>query len=708
MNKQILYFITFLCLISTFNYSQPLWTWQNPIPQNNPLYNVKFLNQNTGFAVGAAGTIIKTINGGMSWLVLNSGSTAKLAGLSIVDDNIIFASGDNNFVKTTNGGTNWSVISINEINFDKISFLNATTGYGISVNSPGKVYKTINGGTSWNNIYYIPAQVSSLHFINPDTGFVGGGPFAIRRTTDGGSSWTTFLLGTNNQSVNSIYFVNSNTGYAGGNGGTVAKTTDCGISWVELGSFSNFSVSSIAAVDVNNVVVSGAYNNSVLKTTNGGVNWTLLSDGSLGGIKGISYPAFGIIYTVSAVGDIKKTTSGGNNWVSQNQGYYEDIRDLFFVNISTGFAVGPAGRLLKTTDGGTVWLPLNTGFTNDFYSVYFLNTNTGFLGGSQTAIFKTTNSGLNWSVSSFRPSGYISKIVFPNQNTGFASKGNILFYTTNLGNNWYQKTIPGPSTINIIYFPTPDTGFTISYSGSIYKTTDSGNSWNTLGNPYYYNAFHFINGNTGFAGAYRFDKTTNGGLTWNNVTSSFSQGFEIYRMHFLNETTGFVIGSALPHYISLIMVCKTTDGGVTWTNEFPGTISTPYSIFAINQDVCYIGGSNGTILKRTQSNLTPNLTSIITNGTGIPYKFNLYQNYPNPFNPLTKIKFDIPANVGIIPVKLVIFDILGNELSQLYNGSLKPGTYEVDFGGSSLSSGTYFYRLTAGDYIETKKMILLK
>ncbi|MBK8982036.1 MAG: T9SS type A sorting domain-containing protein [Ignavibacteria bacterium] len=83
----------------------------------------------------------------------------------------------------------------------------------------------------------------------------------------------------------------------------------------------------------------------------------------------------------------------------------------------------------------------------------------------------------------------------------------------------------------------------------------------------------------------------------------------------------------------------------------------------------------------------------------------IYQNFPNPFNPATSIKFDIAKRGN---VRLVVFDILGRELSTLINESLNPGTYQVSFDGSGLSSGIYFCRLQSGDYINTMKMNLMK
>lgn len=93
----------------------------------------------------------------------------------------------------------------------------------------------------------------------------------------------------------------------------------------------------------------------------------------------------------------------------------------------------------------------------------------------------------------------------------------------------------------------------------------------------------------------------------------------------------------------------------------------------------------------------------------VPDEFSLEQNYPNPFNPNTKIRFSIPVNVAAgNKVSLRIYDVLGNLITTLIDENKQPGNYEVEFDGNSLSSGVYFYKLQAGDFIQTKKMILLK
>jgi hypothetical protein len=88
-----------------------------------------------------------------------------------------------------------------------------------------------------------------------------------------------------------------------------------------------------------------------------------------------------------------------------------------------------------------------------------------------------------------------------------------------------------------------------------------------------------------------------------------------------------------------------------------------------------------------------------------PKDFVLEQNYPNPFNPTTKIKYQIPEESEVV---IKIYDILGAEVVTLLNDLKKPGTYEVEFNAQNLSSGTYFYRIVAGEYVEMKKMVLMK
>jgi len=100
-----------------------------------------------------------------------------------------------------------------------------------------------------------------------------------------------------------------------------------------------------------------------------------------------------------------------------------------------------------------------------------------------------------------------------------------------------------------------------------------------------------------------------------------------------------------------------------------------------------------------------NLPTNVKNTEGSVYSYELSQNYPNPFNPVTYINYSIPKS-GF--VKLSVFDILGKEVATLVNSNKPEGSYEVIFDASRLSSGVYFYKITAGEYIEVKKMSVIK
>jgi subtilisin family serine protease len=107
--------------------------------------------------------------------------------------------------------------------------------------------------------------------------------------------------------------------------------------------------------------------------------------------------------------------------------------------------------------------------------------------------------------------------------------------------------------------------------------------------------------------------------------------------------------------------------------------------------------------KTLQKVYTP--TNVTQNGNGIPQKYTLGQNYPNPFNPATKISFDIP-NSELVTIK--VYNVLGKEISTLVNEVKDAGSYVAGFNGSGHSSGTYFYKIQAGEFTQVKKMILLK
>ena len=125
--------------------------------------------------------------------------------------------------------------------------------------------------------------------------------------------------------------------------------------------------------------------------------------------------------------------------------------------------------------------------------------------------------------------------------------------------------------------------------------------------------------------------------------------------------------------------------------------------------VYILGGfdENGNVVNSIERTYLGNVVNVEDNL--VANKFELFQNYPNPFNPTTSIEYSIPGVSSKINfVRVIVFDILGREVKTLVNENQKPDIYKIQFEGSDLSSGVYYYQLQCDSYIQTKKMLLLK
>ena len=137
------------------------------------------------------------------------------------------------------------------------------------------------------------------------------------------------------------------------------------------------------------------------------------------------------------------------------------------------------------------------------------------------------------------------------------------------------------------------------------------------------------------------------------------------------------------------------------------------SALAVFGSTIYAGGGFTEICNTVQPNfagITADVASV-SEREELPSEFALHQNYPNPFNPATIIRYSLPVGQdGILSchVSLKVYNLLGQEVATLVNESKQPGRYQVQWNAQRLSSGVYFYRLQAGEYLETRKLMLLK
>ena len=179
------------------------------------------------------------------------------------------------------------------------------------------------------------------------------------------------------------------------------------------------------------------------------------------------------------------------------------------------------------------------------------------------------------------------------------------------------------------------------------------------------------------------------------VPGSAWQDIELTTPFYWNGTSNLLIEICFDNndWTSNTTVKGTSASGKTWHQHLDN-----------NAGCSLTGGSSQTY--RPNIRLALNImTGTGNQNTGVPTTYSLSQNYPNPFNPSTKIEYSIPKQSF---VSLKIYDLLGREVANLVNGDMAPGYYRIDFNGSHLASGVYFYRLEAGSFIDTKRMVLIK
>jgi hypothetical protein len=152
--------------------------------------------------------------------------------------------------------------------------------------------------------------------------------------------------------------------------------------------------------------------------------------------------------------------------------------------------------------------------------------------------------------------------------------------------------------------------------------------------------------------------------------------------------------------------------GIPWYSV--NTVGSPFMCSISNDGTSVIAGGkavharsfgSGGTLYNIFIDTTLNPVSVGTIGTETPSEYSLKQNYPNPFNPITNVKFSI-LNSG--QARLIVYDVMGREVQTLVNELLKPGTYEVSFDGSKLSSGVYYYKLDVNGFTQTRRMVMTK
>jgi len=614
-----------------------------------------FLWSGTNLFAGTDGGVFLSTNNGSSWFAVNSGLYNTTVKTLVELGSSIYAGTSSGVFITTNNGASWynSSYGITDPNINSL----IVSGNNIFAGTNGGVFKSTDNGGSWAsaNFGLISQNVNSL-ILNGSIIFAGtsylSGAESVYKSTDEGNSWTS--SGLLNQTVFSLSFLSSDL-YAGTSSG-IYRSSDNGVSWSpELGMAGN-QINSIYASG-SNIIIGTLEGISI--STNGGTVWNAVGYRStyVWSIDGTGPNLWATAFHY----EVYLSTNNGDSWVKRTNDLHPEYRYIDIVS----------------TDSSTYVAYINNNLTN-------------------TGVYKTTNNGLNWNWMTGFVNRSINCIEAPSDSMLFIGlyfkNGDFGFH--GYGPSLYTMGLPNLGVWEIAV--KEGNVFAATYDG-VYKSTNYGVDWTNTGIS---GNKLVVHGNNIYAaatdnsrGIYR---SSDNGATWNllGLTDKDIMSLAVF-------DNGIIAGIMNEGYFVSI------DNGANWYPKNEGLDSIPTNLgdIVIRDGIIYSAIDGLSIWKRSVNNIT----EAEEISEELPRTFLLMQNYPNPFNPSTVISYQLPV-AGLVTLK--IYDLLGREVATLINEEKAAGSYNVEFNPESRIqhpvSGVYFYRLQAGGYIETKKMLLLK
>jgi photosystem II stability/assembly factor-like uncharacterized protein len=692
-------------------YSQ--WEWQNPLPQGNSLYSVQYVSENLVWSSGTTGTLLKSTDSGESWESIKLSDRMYVFDIFFINEETGWICGESedldskSILRTTNSGQTWEIQYSQTQGGAFKSIVFADENYGWAAGSFTNILHTTDGGKNW----FVQAQAStkfiSIFLLDKlhlwITNSLSNRP--MLKTTDGGVNW---ISDSTAMWAMDVHFLDTLTGWAAG-WSYVSKTTDGGMSWEEQYYKLQEQWVDIYMLDENyGWVVSSL--GLILGTTNGGENWIEQNNPAISGLESIAFKDSLNGISVGTFASLLKTTDGGGNWENKTRSIVEEyLFEIYFINENIGWITGDNGAILKTTNSGLNWVQQNTGVNDWLGSIDFINDVEGWVGGGEGALLQTTNAGDNWNIITSPTTLPIDDIDFNNYPIGWIVAGDVfnpgkLFKTTNGGTTWNTVTTisltPGGHEIQ---FTSNDIGWIMSGNSSVgglqrlYRTTNRGDNWDILltnNSDTTFMSVYFINDSIGWIStfpSYTIFRTSDTGITWDRLqTPAFFNS-----IYFYDSLKGWGGASSGEVY-------STTDGGMSWEAQNSPMDNPIKKLLFYGANYGWAVGFLGNIIHTSNGGVS--FVDAMYNDNHLD-DFILYQNYPNPFNPITKIGFEIPTS-SVVTLK--VYDILGKELLTLTEEYKSRGRYEIEFDGGAFASGIYFYRLVGKDYTQSKKMVLIK
>ncbi|MBN2238298.1 MAG: hypothetical protein JW712_00870 [Dehalococcoidales bacterium] len=263
-------------------------------------------------------------------------------------------------------------------------------------------------------------------------------------------------------------------------------------------------------------------------------------------------------WAVGSGGTIIHTSDGGMNSEYQASNTGMSLWGVSAVDASRCWAVGNSGTILHTADGGSTWAVQNSGVWYDLFDVHFIDTSNGWACGSGGTVLYTGDGGSTWTEQETNTNQLLMGLTFTDANNGWlVDTGGVIRHTGDSGSTWAVQSENASHRFQDVFFLDASTGWAVGYN-TVLKTTDGGITWNSLTTDVSPRGVYFMDINTGWGVTYsgRILQTVDGGLTW--TTTVTSPDYMLLGVDFVDSQTGWVVGEGMD-------IKKTTDGGSTWT-----------------------------------------------------------------------------------------------------------------------------------------------
>jgi photosystem II stability/assembly factor-like uncharacterized protein len=632
--------------------------------------------------------------------------------------------------RSNDAGHTWSALSVGSEHAAALRSGTILSSYVYSI------LRSTDKGSSWSTVVNGQNDIVAIAEVSEGIALCCVYGEGFLRSTDDGQSWTPANDGLIDENVQVLAVDSTGTVYAGTNSNpaTLYRSTNRGLTWTITSPGPPLPYLSCMTITPTGTLLTGSWFGSMARSTDAGTSWEAVIAGSVASDTSFRSLASGKNGVVIAAMDkgLMGSADDGKTWHSVPM-YPETPVVTSVVRMAGGDLLAGTWDfgLFRSSDGGTTW-ELSNDRLRSYWTIALAAASTNLiLVATPMGMFRSTDDGDNWTrLAGFYPCSVISVsegrrgLVYATTQDGYVLK------SLDGGANWSPVLSLGWYGLGPICMA-PDSTMWIATAGGLRRSTDDGGTWLSSGRLTSVNA---MAGGDGWLyaateiGVYRTQisdtswtlcsgisassrdiavppdgdafaataaglyRSTDHGLHWGNV-EGLPSGVGFNQIVLATRSNFYVAGLGSGVFLS-------HSAGAGWEPASAGLPNGDIICLAVTRYGSLLAGPGSAGLFR----FTENALSVPP-AAGQAERFQLLPNYPNPFNPTTDIRYQVP-DAGL--VRLAVYDMLGREVRVLVNERKAPGNYEVRFDASGLATGVYFYRMSAGNFVLTRRLILLK